>query len=121
MGCNNEPSNQVVLPAGIPRIGFGEPVGNGVPAALDNYKAAYAIFDRLAKADPGNADWQRELALSLGGVGMVEARQGLRDSALKTLRQGRDIIAQLESQAPYSATLPKILAWFDGQIRALDG
>jgi CHAT domain-containing protein len=34
------------------------------------------IFERLAKADPGNAGWQRDLALSHGRVAMVLARQG---------------------------------------------
>jgi hypothetical protein len=57
-----------------------------LPAALDSYQASLTIADRLAKADPGNAGWQRDLALSHGSVGLVEARQGARDSALKTLR-----------------------------------
>jgi len=29
-----------------------------LPAALESFRAALAIRDRLAKADPGNAGWQ---------------------------------------------------------------
>jgi hypothetical protein len=50
---------------------------------------------------------------------MVESQRGARDSALKAFRKGRDIIAQLKTQAPDNATLPKDIAWFDGQIAAL--
>jgi hypothetical protein len=32
--------------------------------ALASYQAEFVILDRLAKSDPGNADWQRDLAMS---------------------------------------------------------
>ena len=32
-----------------------------LPAALTSYRAARAISERLAKSDPGNAEWQRDL------------------------------------------------------------
>ena len=32
--------------------------------ALTSYQAALAIGERLAKADPGNAGWQRDLSVS---------------------------------------------------------
>ncbi len=38
-------------------------------AALTNYQASLAIRERLAQADPGNAGWQRDLAVSFGRVG----------------------------------------------------
>ena len=45
---------------------------------------------------PGNAEWQRDVALSYGRrVAVVEALQGARDGALRTFRQGREIIARL--------------------------
>ena len=90
-----------------------------MPAALDAFKASQAIRDRLAKADPGNAGWQRDLALSFGRVAMVEAQQGARDRATGLFRQGRDIIAGLKARSPDNATLPRDLAWFEGQIAAL--
>ena len=35
-----------------------------LPEALKSYRDSLAIADRLAKADPGNADWQRDLSVS---------------------------------------------------------
>ena len=87
-----------------------------LPAALRSYQASLAIRDRLAKADPGNAGWQRDLALSYGRVGMVKAQQDAREDARSAFRQGWDIIAELLRRSPDNATLPKDLAWFDGQI-----
>ena len=40
-----------------------------------------AMAERLAKADPGNARWQRDLALSHGRVAMILVRQGERARA----------------------------------------
>ncbi len=87
-------------------------------AALTSYRDSLAIRERLAKADPGNAGWQRDLALSYGRVATVEAQQGLREDALGEFRQGRDIISRLAPQSPSNATLPNDLAWFDSQIAA---
>ena len=33
-----------------------------LPEALTAYRASLAIAERLAKADPGNAGWQRDLS-----------------------------------------------------------
>ena len=73
----------------------------------------------LVAADPANADWQRRLAVSYGRVAVVEARQGARDQALSKFRNARDIIARLMAQSPDNAQLPKDLAGFESQIRAL--
>jgi hypothetical protein len=88
-------------------------------AALESFKAAHAIRERLAAADPGNAGWQRDLAVSYGRVAMVETGQGARDKALSGYRSGRDILARLKAQSPDDAQLPKDLAWFESQITAL--
>jgi tetratricopeptide (TPR) repeat protein len=89
-------------------------------AALESYKADLTITERLAKADPGNAGWQRDLALSHGRVAIVLARQGERERALSAFRQGREIIIKLKAADPSNVTLPKDLAWFQGQIRTLE-
>jgi hypothetical protein len=85
-------------------------------AALTSYQASLAIAERLAKADPGNAGWQRDLALSYGRIALIETRQGIRGDTLTGFQQGRDIIVQLMRQSPDNATLPKDLTWFDSQI-----
>jgi tetratricopeptide (TPR) repeat protein len=87
-------------------------------AALTSYRDSHDIFERLAQADPGNAGWQRDLALSYGRIALIERRQGARDRAIKAFRQGRDIIAQLMRRAPDNATLPDDLAWFDSKLNA---
>jgi hypothetical protein len=88
-------------------------------AALRSYQASLAIRERLAKADAGNAGWQRDLALSYGRMAIVEAQQGTREDALDALWQGRNIISRLARQSPNNATLPNDLTWFDSQIAAL--
>jgi hypothetical protein len=85
-------------------------------AALTSYQVSHAIFERLAKADPGNTGWQRDLALSYCRVALIEMRLGVRADALKAFLQGRNIIVRLMHHSPGNATLPKDLAWLDSQI-----
>ena len=47
-----------------------------LPEALKSYQAGLAIADRLAKADPGNAGWQRDLSVSYDKIGDVQVAQG---------------------------------------------
>ena len=47
---------------------------DNLPAALGAYRACLAIAERLAKFDPGNATWQRVLAMSHGRVATVLGR-----------------------------------------------
>ena len=44
--------------------------------ALKAYSDGLAIADRLAKSDPGNAGWQRDLSVSYEKVGDVQVAQG---------------------------------------------
>jgi hypothetical protein len=44
-----------------------------LPEALKSFRDGLAIRDRLAKADPGNAGWQRDLIVSC--VKLAEADQ----------------------------------------------
>ena len=48
----------------------------GTLRALKSYSDSLAIADRLAKSDPGNADWQRDLSVSYNKVGDVQEAQG---------------------------------------------
>ena len=90
-----------------------------LPGALESYRASFAIFERLAKADPGNAGWQRDLALSHARVAMVLAHQGAHSEAALAFGQGRAIIVRLQQLSPDNATLPRDLAWFEAQLAAL--
>jgi hypothetical protein len=85
-------------------------------SALTSYQASLAIRERLAKSDPGNFGWQRDVAAGYGRVALIRVRQGSLADALNAFRQGREIIAQLVGRSPDNATLPGDLAWFDSQI-----
>jgi lipoprotein NlpI len=55
-----------------------------LPATLTSYQAALAIMDRLAKSDPGNAGWQRDLAVFYTKIGDAQKAQGNLPEALKS-------------------------------------
>ena len=90
-----------------------------LPAALARYQAVLAIRERLAKADPGNARWQRDLAWTHWRVGEALARQGARSEAAGVLEQGRSNIVRLRQLSPDDATLQKDLARFEAQLAKL--
>ena len=90
----------------------GQPAGGA-----DAFQASLAI--RGARTDPGNAGWQRDLALSFGRVAEIDAQRGERERALRALESGRAIVVRLRQAAPDNATLPKDLAWLDAQIAGL--
>jgi hypothetical protein len=88
-------------------------------AALTGYRASLAIRERLAAADPGNAGWQRDLALSFGRVALVKNTQGAPEDALELFGKGRGIIVELMRRSSNSAILRQDLAWFESQIDQL--
>ena len=53
-------------------------------SALKAYQHSLDIIARLAKADPGNAGWQRDLSVSYIKVGGVLEAQGDLPEALKS-------------------------------------
>jgi hypothetical protein len=87
-----------------------------LPLARAAYDSGLAIADRLAAADPGNAGWQRDLALSFGRVGHVAFQTGDHTEASALIHRGREIIARLMAASPDNATLPQDLDWFDRMI-----
>ena len=62
-------------------------------AALISYQAMLAIMDRLAKSDPSNAGWQRDLSIAddkvgeaLFGLGRLDEARDSFSAALQTIR-----------------------------------
>jgi hypothetical protein len=88
--------------------------------ALASYRSSLAIRERLAKADPGNAGWQRDVAVSHSKLATIHRREGNVANALAALRAGRAIAAALVARAPDHAQWKNDLAFFDRQIAALD-
>jgi hypothetical protein len=87
--------------------------------ALQAAKQSQLIVQDLLLSDPGNAGWQRDLAVSHYKVAVVLSGQGEETLALSKFRQGRLIIARLKEHSPDSATLAKDLARFDAEIAKL--
>ncbi|MGO9459250.1 MAG: caspase family protein, partial [Rhodomicrobium sp.] len=71
-----------------------------VHEALRFYRSAQESMDRLAKADPGNAGWQRDLSVSHNKVGVMLAEQGNLPEALKSFQAGLAIRDRLAKADP---------------------
>ena len=64
---------------------------------------ALAISERLAKADPGNAGWQRDLSVSYNKIGDVQVAQGDLPAALKATATGSRSRERLAKADPGNA------------------
>jgi phage tail protein X len=78
--------------------------------ALAYYKEALAIADRLAKADSGNAKWQRSLSVAYSKVGDVLIAQGDMAGALVLYKYELAITERLAKADPGNAELQYGLA-----------
>jgi tetratricopeptide (TPR) repeat protein len=85
------------------RLGDIEVQRGNLPAALKSYRDGQAIAERLAKADPANAGWQRDLSVSFNKVGDVLVAQGNLAEALKSYRDGLAIAERLAKADPGNA------------------
>ena len=87
------------------RLGLGDiNVARGnLPGALSIYQEASSDAERLAKADPGNAGWQRDLSVSYEKVGDVLKDQGNLAEALKAYRDSLAIAERLAKADPGNA------------------
>ena len=72
-------------------------------AALASYRASLTIRERLAKADAGNAERQRNLSVSHNKIGDVVLAQGDLASALKSYRASQTIMERLTLADPGNA------------------
>jgi len=89
------------------------------PEALNSYQVQLAITDRLAAADPSNADRQRDLAVSYAKLARVFRKAGQLTDGRAALPAGRTIIARLVALYPAGSQWRNDLAWFDQQIAEL--
>jgi tetratricopeptide (TPR) repeat protein len=87
--------------------------------ALESFRQALAIREGLAKSDPNNADWQRDLAIAHGRVGIALAQRGKMDDAFVELHKGRALVAELKDKSSASAALAQDLVWFDKTLAGL--
>jgi hypothetical protein len=79
------------------------------------------IVDRLAKADPGNAGWLRDLAVAYNKVGDVLVAQGNLPEALKSYRDSLAIVDRLAKADPGNAGWLRDLAVSYGRVATVEG
>ena len=91
-----------------------------LPEALQSYRARHDIAERLAKSDPGNADWQRDLAVSHAKLGTTSLQAGKTADARAALNAGRQIVVQLLAQHPDHPQWKQDLGTFDRVLAILD-
>ena len=76
-------------------------VGQGnLEKAMASYQASMAIRKRLAEADPDNAGWQRDLAVSHIKIGNVLVDQGNLEKAMASYRASHAIFKPLAAADP---------------------
>jgi tetratricopeptide (TPR) repeat protein len=85
-------------------------------AALTSYQASLAIADRLSKADPGNAGWQRDLSVSHDRIGDVQHAQGDLAAALTSYQASLAIRDRLSKADPGNAGWQRDLALSYGRV-----
>ena len=90
-----------------------------LPAALASYQACLAISERLAKADPNNAGWQRDLSVSHDKIGDVLEAQGNLKAALETYRNSLTISKALVAKDGSNKQWQGVLDYGIGQIGSL--
>ena len=73
------------------------------PSRSNPISDGLAIRDRLAKSDPGNAGWQRDLSVSYDRVGDVQVAQGDLAGARKSYRDSLAIRDRLAKSDPGNA------------------
>jgi tetratricopeptide (TPR) repeat protein len=77
---------------------------------MNEYQEARYVAERVAKADPDNADWQRDLSVAYTKVGDVQVAQGHLPEALKSFRDNLAIAERLAKADPDNAEWQRDLA-----------
>ena len=92
------------------KIGDVRQAQGDLDGALASYQASHAIFERLAKADPGNAGWQRDLSVSHDNIGDLQQAQGDLAAALASYQTSLVIAERLAKADPGNARWQRDLA-----------
>jgi tetratricopeptide (TPR) repeat protein len=89
--------------SGFERIGIARESAFDLPGALQAYRERLAIAQRLTAADPKNAGWQHDLAVSHDRIGDVLAKQGNLSAALASYQASLAITEHLAAADPKNA------------------
>ena len=108
-------------PVGVPRkIGNMHVAQGDIPAALIAYEEGLGIARTLIQQDPRNAEWQRDLSVSLNQIGDVHVAQGDIPAALIAYQEGLGIARTLSQQDPRNAQWQNDLAVSYAKMAMID-
>jgi tetratricopeptide (TPR) repeat protein len=93
--------------------------GDG-PAALRAYQEGLAIAEALAKRDPANTAWQRDLSVSHDRIGDVLVAQGDGPAALRAYQEGLAIAEALAKRDPANTAWQVDVAVSCSKLGSLD-
>jgi len=82
-------------------------------------RTARTIAAKLAAQDPGNAQWQSDLATSWGRLGYVRQAQGDLTGALQAYEDARRLLRLLAEGGKLNAEREKWIFWIERQLAAL--
>jgi tetratricopeptide (TPR) repeat protein/MinD-like ATPase involved in chromosome partitioning or flagellar assembly len=97
-------------------------------AALQSYQDGLAIANQLAKSDPANAEWQRDLSVAYEKIGDAQVARGDLQAALKSYQENLELVDKLKRSGPSNAVWQRDLAialnkvgdvqWVQGDLAA---
>jgi tetratricopeptide (TPR) repeat protein len=93
-------------------------------AALKSYSDSLAMVERLAKSDPGDRGWQRDLSVAYEKIGGVQVAQGDLKAALKSYSDDLAIAERLVKSDPGNAGWQRDLSaayYFVGNVEEAQG
>lgn len=85
------------------------------------YRSALAVRERLAQADPSNAQWQRDLFVSLWRVADLSDRQGDRTAARSVAHRALGLAQRLAALDPRNVTWQQDLSVGQALVQRLGG
>jgi len=85
-------------------------------SALVEFRAAFAIYQRLAEKDPDNAVWQRDILVSYLNIGFVAYRRNEFSAALDAYERAEKIAMHVKEINPTAASSTNDLAWVQARI-----
>jgi tetratricopeptide (TPR) repeat protein len=88
--------------------------------ATASYRQELEITERLAKQDPRNADWQRNLSVAYQKVGNMQQAKGQLAEAMASYEQALGIAERLAKQDLGNADWQRVLACAIGFVASVD-
>jgi len=114
---SNNPSARYWASLGLGDVAIAQ---GSLPSARRLYETAVSIAEPIAKADPGNAGWQRDLSVSHNKIGDVLVEQGNLPAALESYRASLAIRDRLAKADPGNAGWQRDLALSFGRVASVD-